>query len=124
MFGIVQGGVYPHLRRESAAALQALDFEGYAVGGLAVGEEAEVRNQVLDDTVPHLPDNRPRYLMGVGLPSDIVEGVRRGIDMFGQSTEAGVINGAVNAVTGAVDRAVSVLRSSPSAYHSTRILPS
>lgn len=82
LFGIVQGGVHPALRAESAAQLIEIGFEGYAVGGLAVGEGQEQMLSVLDATVPHLPTDRPRYLMGVGKPDDIVEAVRRGIDMF------------------------------------------
>ena len=82
LFGIVQGGVYPHLRARSAEGLQAIGFDGYAVGGLAVGEPEEERNHTLEATVPLLPADRPRYLMGVGRPEDIVEAVRRGIDMF------------------------------------------
>jgi len=81
-FGIVQGSVYPDLRLESAAALTAIGFEGYAIGGLAVGEGQERMFAALDITVPALPDNRPRYLMGVGKPSDLVGSVRRGVDMF------------------------------------------
>ncbi len=82
LFGIVQGSVYPDLRAESAAALTALDFDGYAVGGLAVGEGQALMLRTLDITVPLLPADRPRYLMGVGRPSDIVAAVMRGIDMF------------------------------------------
>jgi queuine tRNA-ribosyltransferase len=82
LFGIVQGGVYPDLRRESAKALIEIGFEGYAVGGLAVGEGQEIMFQVLDDTVPALPQDKPRYLMGVGKPGDIIGAVLRGIDMF------------------------------------------
>lgn len=82
LFGIVQGSVYPHLRARSAAALQEVGFPGYAVGGLAVGEGQERMFDVLDFTVPHLPKDRPRYLMGVGKPLDIVGAVMRGIDMF------------------------------------------
>ena len=82
LFGIVQGSVYPELRRRSAEALQDIGFDGYAVGGLAVGEGQDLMFQMLDATVPHLPEDRPRYLMGVGKPSDIVGAVRRGIDMF------------------------------------------
>ena len=82
LFGIVQGGVYPELRRESAKALIEIGFEGYAVGGLAVGEGQEIMFQVLDDTVPALPHDKPRYLMGVGKPGDIIGAVQRGIDMF------------------------------------------
>ncbi len=82
LFGIVQGGTDPALRRLSAQELVAMDFDGYAVGGLAVGEPQELMLRTLDDTVPHLPEDRPRYLMGVGTPDDIVESVSRGIDMF------------------------------------------
>jgi queuine tRNA-ribosyltransferase len=82
LFGIVQGSVYPDLRAESAAGLAAMDFDGLAVGGLAVGEGQDQMLRVLDVTVPDLPTGKPRYLMGVGKPDDIVEAVRRGIDMF------------------------------------------
>jgi queuine tRNA-ribosyltransferase len=82
LFGIVQGGVHAGLRRDSARRLTAIGFDGYAVGGLAIGEGQETTLRVLDETVPHLPADRPRYLMGVGKPADIVGAVRRGIDMF------------------------------------------
>jgi len=82
LFGIVQGSVYENLRRRSAEGLIQIGFDGYAVGGLAVGEPEAERNHTLDATVPLLPKDRPRYLMGVGRPEDIVEAVRRGIDMF------------------------------------------
>jgi queuine tRNA-ribosyltransferase len=82
LFGIVQGGDQPDLRTASAEALGAIGFDGYAVGGLAVGEPQAVMLQMLEATVPALPADRPRYLMGVGTPEDIVESVRRGIDMF------------------------------------------
>jgi queuine tRNA-ribosyltransferase len=82
LFGINQGSVYPDLRAESAAALTKLDFDGYAVGGLAVGEGQETMFKVLDETVHHLPADKPHYLMGVGKPDDIVGAVLRGIDMF------------------------------------------
>jgi queuine tRNA-ribosyltransferase len=82
LFGIVQGGVFSDLRRESAEGLLELGFHGYAVGGLAVGEPVEQRNVTLEATTPLLPVDKPRYLMGVGRPEDIVESVRRGIDMF------------------------------------------
>ncbi|MFM8541320.1 MAG: tRNA guanosine(34) transglycosylase Tgt [Nitrospira sp.] len=82
LFGIVQGGLDMDLRKQSANDLVAMGFDGYAVGGLSVGEEAEARNVTLAATVPHLPADKPRYLMGVGLPDDLVEGVARGIDMF------------------------------------------
>ena len=82
LFGIVQGGFWPHLRKRSAEQITALDFDGYAVGGLSVGEGHDKMIAVLDQTVPHMPEDRPRYLMGVGRPIDLVEGVARGIDMF------------------------------------------
>ena len=82
LFGIVQGSVYREMREESAKFLVGLDFPGYAVGGLAVGEEASVRNEILDWTTPLLPDDKPRYLMGVGTPIDLLDAVQRGIDMF------------------------------------------
>ena len=82
LFGIVQGGTYEDLRAESVAALASIGFEGYAVGGLAVGEGQAEMLRVLDATVPLLPGDRPRYLMGVGMPSDLLRAVRRGIDMF------------------------------------------
>jgi len=82
LFGIVQGGMHLGLRLESIAALREIGFDGYAVGGLAVGEPAEERNAVLDGLEPDLPRDRPRYLMGVGTPADIVEAVQRGVDMF------------------------------------------
>jgi len=81
-FGIVQGGIFPHLRQRSVHELTAIGFDGYAVGGLAVGEGQSAMFDVLDATVPHLPRDRPRYLMGVGKPDDIVGAVLRGIDMF------------------------------------------
>jgi queuine tRNA-ribosyltransferase len=81
-FGIVQGGVFADLRQRSAAELRQIGFDGYAVGGLAVGEAQGAMFETLDVTVPHLPVDRPRYLMGVGKPDDIVGAVQRGIDMF------------------------------------------
>ena len=81
-FGIVQGGINLRLRRESAAGLTAIGFEGYAIGGLAVGEGHDLMLRAIEDTVPHLPEDRPRYLMGVGTPEDILEAVARGVDMF------------------------------------------
>ncbi len=82
LFGIVQGGMYEDLRAESLAGLEAIGFDGYAVGGLSVGEPKEDMLRVLDAMAPILPQDRPRYLMGVGTPADLLEGVRRGIDMF------------------------------------------
>ena len=82
IFGIVQGGIYKDLRLESLDALKKIDFDGYALGGLAVGENQETMFKVLDDIVKYMPKNKPRYLMGVGTPSDILGAVKRGIDMF------------------------------------------
>ena len=82
LFGIVQGGADIELRKLSADALVAMDFAGYAVGGLAVGEGHEAMIATLSETLPHLPETKPRYLMGVGTPLDLIEAVRRGVDMF------------------------------------------
>lgn len=82
LFGIVQGGEYEDLRKQSAEELVSLDFPGYAIGGLSVGEPKSVMNEVLDYTTPLLPINKPRYLMGVGSPDSLIDGVIRGIDMF------------------------------------------
>lgn len=82
LFGIVQGSVYPHLRDQSAHALRDIGFPGYAVGGLAVGEGQARMFDVLDFTMPYMPADKPRYLMGVGKPGDIIGAVARGIDMF------------------------------------------
>jgi queuine tRNA-ribosyltransferase len=82
LFGIVQGATYQDLREESAAFLTSLDLPGYAIGGLAVGEERDIRNRCVEWCTAGLPDHKPRYLMGVGTPADIVDAVRRGVDMF------------------------------------------
>lgn len=82
LFGIVQGGMYKDLRQQSAKDLVSLDFPGYAIGGLSVGEPHHLMYEILEDTVPFLPSIKPRYLMGVGSPDALVEGAMRGIDMF------------------------------------------
>jgi len=82
LFGIVQGGVYRDLRERSARELVEMDFDGYAIGGLSVGEDAPTRLRVIAETRPLLPDHKPVYLMGVGRPEDLLEGVRCGVDMF------------------------------------------
>jgi queuine tRNA-ribosyltransferase len=82
LFGIVQGGIYESLRVRSATELAGIGFDGYAIGGLSVGEPEDERNEVLEFTVPALPETHPRYLMGVGRPEDLVAGVLRGVDMF------------------------------------------
>ena len=104
VFGIVQGGVHPDLRLRSAARLIEIGFDGYAVGGLAIGEGQATTFAVLDATVPALPEDRPRYLMGVGKPADLVGAVLRGIDMFdcvlptrsGRTAQAFTRGGTVN----------------------------
>ncbi len=82
LFGIVQGGMFPHLREISLNGLTDIGFDGYAIGGLSVGEPKEEMIKVLDHLKNHMPEDKPRYLMGVGTPEDIVEAVRRGVDMF------------------------------------------
>ncbi len=82
LFGIVQGGMYPELRAESLAALLDIGFDGYAIGGLSVGEPKDRRAAILEDLLPRMPQHKPRYLMGVGTPEDLVEAVARGVDMF------------------------------------------
>ncbi len=82
LFGIVQGGMHQDLREKSISDLREIGFEGYAVGGLSVGESADLMYEVMDWTMPLLPKNKPRYVMGVGTPENLVEGVRRGVDMF------------------------------------------
>jgi queuine tRNA-ribosyltransferase len=82
LFGIVQGSVYKDLREKSAIELNKLDFDGYAIGGLAVGEPTELMYELIDFTTDFMPENRPRYLMGVGRPENILEAIDRGVDMF------------------------------------------
>ena len=82
LFGIVQGGIYNDLRLESLEGLTKIDFDGYAIGGLAVGETQQQMFKVLDNVVPSMPKDKPRYLMGVGTPKDILGAVKRGVDMF------------------------------------------
>ncbi len=104
LFGIVQGGVYPELRAESARALVDIGFEGYAIGGLAVGEGQALMFDMVEASVAHLPAERPRYLMGVGKPADLVGAVARGVDMFdcvlptrsGRTAQAFTRRGTVN----------------------------
>jgi queuine tRNA-ribosyltransferase len=104
IFGIVQGGVHPDLRRRSADRVTAIGFDGYAIGGLAIGEGQEVTFAMVEATVPFLPEDRPRYLMGVGKPTDLVGAVRCGVDMFdcvlptrsGRTAQAFTREGALN----------------------------
>ena len=104
LFGIVQGGTFPHLRDESTEAIKAIPFDGYAVGGLAVGEDKEQLYGFTRQVASQLPVDKPRYLMGVGSPEDLVEGVARGIDMFDCALPTRVArNGAMFTPDGRVD---------------------
>jgi queuine tRNA-ribosyltransferase len=101
LYGIVQGGMFPDLRRESAAFLASLDLPGYAIGGLSLGEAKNVTLAMVEETVSCLPENKPRYLMGVGAPEDLVENVARGIDLFDSALPTRTArNGALFAATG------------------------
>jgi queuine tRNA-ribosyltransferase len=101
LFGIIQGGIFPELRQQSAAAITSLDFPGYAIGGLSLGEAKELTWSMVDETMPFLPPDRPRYLMGVGSPEDIIEGVSRGIDLFDSALPTRVArNGALFTMQG------------------------
>ena len=101
LYGIVQGGIFPELRRESAAHLTSLDFPGYAIGGLSLGEPKKVMLTMVEETVSCLPGSKPRYLMGVGSPEDLVENVARGIDLFDSALPTRTArNGALFAATG------------------------
>ncbi len=101
LFGIVQGGVFPELRQHSAKAITSLDFTGYAIGGLSLGEPKELTWSMVDETTPFLPTDRPRYLMGIGSPEDIIEGVSRGIDLFDSALPTRVArNGALFTMQG------------------------
>lgn len=104
LFAIVQGGIFPELRRQSAEYLTSLDFPGYAIGGLSLGEPKKITSEIVEATVAWLPENKPRYLMGVGSPEDIVEGVARGIDLFDSALPTRVArNGALFTGRGRVD---------------------
>ena len=104
LYAIVQGGIFPDLREQSAETLQKLDFPGYAVGGLSVGEPKDVMLDILGKTTPFLPPDKPRYLMGVGAPEDLVEGVARGVDMFDCALPTRVArNGALFTLKGRVN---------------------
>ena len=101
LFGIIQGGTYPDLRRESAQQVTALDFPGYAIGGLSLGEPKTTMWEIVEATVQHMPAGKPRYLMGVGSPEDIVEGISRGIDIFDSALPTRVArNGALYTIAG------------------------
>jgi queuine tRNA-ribosyltransferase len=104
LFAIVQGGISPELRQQSAKAITSLDFPGYAIGGLSLGEAKELTWLIVDETMPLLPQGRPRYLMGVGSPEDIIEGVSRGIDLFDSALPTRIArNGALFTTQGRVN---------------------
>jgi len=101
LFGIIQGGVFSELRQESAQAITSLDFPGYAIGGLSLGEAKEQTWSMVDETMPFLPQDKPRYLMGVGSPEDIIQGISRGIDLFDSALPTRVArNGALFTMQG------------------------
>ena len=111
LFAIVQGGISPELRRKSAEYLTSLDFPGYAIGGLSLGEPKEVTWNIIEETVALLPKDKPRYLMGVGSPEDIIEAVSRGIDMFDSALPTRVArNGALFTRQGRVNIENSIYR--------------
>ena len=111
LYAIVQGGIFPELRHKSAKYLTSLDFPGYAVGGLSLGESKEVTWNITEETVALLPENKPRYLMGVGSPEDIVEAVSRGIDIFDSALPTRVArNGALFARLGRVNIGNSIYK--------------
>ena len=104
LFGIVQGGTLSQLRQQSAKAITSLDFHGYAIGGLSLGEAKDLTWSMVDETIPFLPSDKPRYLMGVGSPEDIVEGVDKGIDLFDSALPTRVArNGALFTMKGRVN---------------------
>jgi queuine tRNA-ribosyltransferase len=104
LFGIIQGGTSPQLRQQSAKAITSLDFPGYAIGGLSLGEAKDLTWSMVDETMPFLSADRPRYLMGVGSPEDIIEGVSRGIDLFDSALPTRVArNGALFTQQGRVN---------------------
>ncbi len=114
LYAIVQGGVYPDLRRESAEFLVAEDFPGYAIGGLSIGEPKQVTLDITEETAALLPEQKPRYLMGVGSPEDIVEGVARGIDIFDSALPTRVArNGSLFTGTGRVNVLNAAYATSP-----------
>ncbi|UCH50534.1 MAG: tRNA-guanine transglycosylase, partial [Chloroflexota bacterium] len=111
LFGIVQGGTFSELRHQSAADVVSLDFPGYAIGGLSIGEPKETTWSIVDETVPSLPPEKPRYLMGVGSPEDIIEGISRGIDIFDSALPTRVArNGALFTTQGRINIRKAVYR--------------
>jgi len=113
LFGIIQGGVYPELRRKSAQQITEVDFPGYAIGGLSLGETKSSMWDIVDYTVPLMPGEKPRYLMGVGSPEDIIEGVTRGIDIFDSALPTRVArNGALYTYRGRINVRKSLYKDS------------
>ena len=116
LFAIVQGGMFPKFRQQSAKALVALDFPGYAIGGLSLGESKEVMWSMVDETMIFLPEGKPRYLMGVGSPEDIIEGISRGIDLFDSALPTRVArNGALFTMKGRQNIRKSIYRTKDAA---------
>ena len=111
LYAIIQGGTYPELRSRSAEYLTSLDFAGYAIGGLSIGEPKDVTLSIINHTIPLLPQNKPRYLMGVGSPENIIEGVAKGIDIFDSALPTRVArNGAVFTPSGRINIRNSIHR--------------
>jgi queuine tRNA-ribosyltransferase len=111
LLGIIQGGIFPELRHQSAKDITSLDFPGYAIGGLSLGEAKELTWSMVDETMPFLPQDKPRYLMGVGSPEDIIEGVSRGIDLFDSALPTRVArNGALFTLQGRQNMRKAVYR--------------
>jgi queuine tRNA-ribosyltransferase len=111
LFGIIQGGISPELRQQSAKAITSLDFPGYAIGGLSLGEAKELTWSMVDETMPFLPQDKPRYLMGVGSPEDIIEGISRGIDLFDSALPTRIArNGALFTTQGRINMRKAVYR--------------
>ena len=111
ILGIVQGGIYPELRQQSAKAITSLNFPGYAIGGLSLGEPKKMTWSIVDETMPLLPPDKPRYLMGVGSPEDIIEGVSKGIDLFDSALPTRIArNGALFTMHGRINIRKAIYR--------------
>jgi queuine tRNA-ribosyltransferase len=117
LFAIVQGGMFADLRRNSASTLASFDFPGYAIGGLSLGEAKATTYEMIENVIPCLPENKPRYLMGVGSPEDLIEGVQRGIDIFDCALPTRVArNGALFTLDGRINIRNAVYRDMPGPF--------